>query len=218
MENLGDAHMVRKVAVTRTDLEGTLRRDLEKYSGLAIKLGASDVKIISTNIIRIDERVRAKCIVPKCDWYGTNPNCPPYVPDVNFWRETIRKYQYGIIFKLDVPVKDLVDTKRSNISRVKIQKITSKLESEAFYDGYYFALGLGSGPCITTFCKGEKCTVLTQGPPCKHALRSRIAMEGIGIDVFSLAAELGWDTYPIGRKTPQPFPPCGIRAGLVLIA
>ncbi len=208
--------MVRKVAIPVS--EEILRKDIEKYRDMAVKLGASDAKIITPDIIKIDERVRVKCIVPKCDWYGTNANCPPYIGDVDFWRETINRYRYGILFKVDVSVKDLMDLKKVNISRLKILEILSKLESEAFYDGYYLAFGLGSGSCIATLCGGQKCVVLNEKSTCRHSLRSRVSMEGVGVDVFSLTTELGWDIYPIGKRTPQPLPPCGIRTGLILIA
>ena len=42
-------------------------------------------------------------------------------------------------------------------------------------------------------------------------------MEGIGIDIFSLASEMGWDTYPLG-KTCLPRFTHGNRMGLILIA
>jgi predicted metal-binding protein len=56
------------------------------------------------------------------------------------------------------------------------------LELALFFDGYYKAWGLGSGPC--TIC--EKCNV--QGG-CLHSDRARPSMEACGIDVFRTAAE-----------------------------
>lgn len=73
-------------------------QDLERYQSLAINLGASGAVIISSDEIIIDERVRAKCMFPKCSHYGTNINCPPYVPDLNFIKKVICNYQYAILF------------------------------------------------------------------------------------------------------------------------
>ena len=53
-----------------------LQSDLEKYRQRAIELGATDAKIITSDMVIVDERVRAKCIYPKCPWYGTNAHCP----------------------------------------------------------------------------------------------------------------------------------------------
>ena len=44
-----------------------IEQDLERYRNMAIEIGASDAVIISSHDIIIDERVRAKCIYPKCD-------------------------------------------------------------------------------------------------------------------------------------------------------
>ena len=49
--------MVRKILVSVPD--EVLQKDLEKYRQRAIELGATDAKIITTDKILIDERVRA---------------------------------------------------------------------------------------------------------------------------------------------------------------
>ena len=54
-----------------------LRADLERYQEMALKLGASDAVIIPTEWISVDERVRLKCLVPRCLRAGETPNCPP---------------------------------------------------------------------------------------------------------------------------------------------
>ena len=72
--------MVRKIVEKVPD--ELLQQDPEKYRQRAIEIGATDAKIITTDIIVIDERVRAKCINPVCASYGTNINCPPYAMDL----------------------------------------------------------------------------------------------------------------------------------------
>ena len=52
--------MVRKIVEKVPD--ELLQQDLEKYRRRALEIGATDAKIITTDIILIDERVRAKCI------------------------------------------------------------------------------------------------------------------------------------------------------------
>ena len=61
--------MVRKIMDTVPDEQ--LRKDLEKYRQRAIDLGSTDAKIITTDMVLIDERVRAKCSTPLCDCYGS---------------------------------------------------------------------------------------------------------------------------------------------------
>lgn len=57
--------------------DDVLKQDLEKYRQRALEFGATDAKIITADMVIIDDRVRAKCIYPLCDNYGSNANCPP---------------------------------------------------------------------------------------------------------------------------------------------
>jgi hypothetical protein len=42
-------------------------------------------------------------------------------------------------------------------------------------------------------------------------------MEGVGMDVYSMAASVGWDVYPIGVSLPPAEVPFGGMFGLILI-
>jgi predicted metal-binding protein len=57
--------------------DDVLQADLKKYRERALELGATDAKIITTNMILIDERVLGKCINPPCTNYGNNINLKP---------------------------------------------------------------------------------------------------------------------------------------------
>ena len=46
--------------------EKKLRVDLERYCRLAYGSGASEAVIIPANSVTIDERVRLKCLAPRC--------------------------------------------------------------------------------------------------------------------------------------------------------
>ncbi|MFC1945472.1 DUF2284 domain-containing protein [Chloroflexota bacterium] len=199
-----------------------LQRDLEKYRERAIKLGATDAKVITSDMVIIDERVRAKCIYPKCSSYGTNAHCPPHSMNLQDARELIGKYEYGILIDLRVSTElfagpNVVKLRSSIPSGLKIYETVSKIEAEAFYDGYYLALGFGAGPCKPHFCPDVECVALKQGQACSHALRARASMEAIGMDVYTMATKAGWDIYPIGKGTEPLGVPYGHRLGLVLI-
>ena len=60
----------------------TVRADLECYRELALQLGASEAVCIPARDVIIDERVRLKCVIPRCIRAGETPNCPPYAPDL----------------------------------------------------------------------------------------------------------------------------------------
>ena len=210
--------MVRKI-VEKVPPE-VLQQDLEKYRQRALELGATDAKIITTDMILVDERVRAKCQVPLCDYYGTNVNCPPYTMDLDLVRKMVNNFGYAVFYCLKVSSEELCGTEWVKLAaRIALRscKVASKIESEAFYDGYHLATGFSSGPCQSYLCSGKECTALIPGQACRHPLRARSAMEAVGMDAFTMAAKVGWDVYPIGSIAQPPEVPCGRKMGLVLI-
>ena len=212
--------MVRKILETVPD--EMLQQDLEKYRQRAVKLGATDAKIISTDVILIDDRVRAKCIYPKCRAYGTNANCPPYAMDLDQVRKIVNGFKYAIFMKTEVPSElfagqEARDKGLFDPATRKNHEIVSKIEAEAFFDGYHLALGFAGGSCKRTFCPNTECTALIPGQSCRHSLRARSSMEGVGMDAFTMAAKVGWAIYPIGASISPSEVPYGTRLGLVLI-
>jgi len=212
--------MVRKIVETVP--EEQLQQDLEKYRKRALELGATHARIITADMVLIDERVRAKCLFPRCPHYGTNAHCPPYAMDLEQIRKIVNKFQYAIFTRLRVPSEQLAGTeardKRLTVpSHRKIHEIVSRIESEAFFDGYHLALGFACGPCKKIFCPAIECSALVPGQPCRHSLRARASMEGVGMDAFIMAAKVGWDIYPIGASTSPSEVPCGSTLGLVLV-
>ena len=212
--------MVRKIVETFP--EEVLQQDLERYRQKAIELGATDAKIITTDLVVVDERVRAKCIIPLCRNYGTSPDCPPHAIDLDFTRKIVNSFSYAIFFMLLVPSQELTNPdfmqKRAGVrSSVKLAKIASKIESVAFYDAYYLATAFGSGPCQPYLCPDKECAAMVPGQHCRHPLMARHSLEAAGIDAYRMAAKVGWDVYPIGGSIPASEIPHGTRLGLVLI-
>ncbi len=216
----GGVIVVRKIVDKVPD--EVLQQDLKKYRQRVIELGATDAKIISTDMVVIDERVRAKCIYPKCTWYGTNAHCPPHALDLEQVRKIVNNFRYAIVAMIKITPEEMLGLPAKNKSlpargRVKNYEIIGKIEAEAFFDGYHLALGFASGPCKIAFCPKDECNALIPGQPCRHPLRSRSSMEGAGIDAFTMAAKVGWDVYPIGTHSSPSEVPHGTRLGLVLI-
>ena len=52
----------------------TLQANLARYRELALALGAADAAIVRASDVVIDERVRLKCVVPRCLRAGETPN------------------------------------------------------------------------------------------------------------------------------------------------
>ncbi len=210
--------MVRKIVESIT--EDRLQEDLQRYKEKALELGATNARIITSDDVIIDERVRAKCVYPKCPYYGTNVHCPPHAMDIEFVRKLVSRYKYGLLMDIIVPPEIVTDRYKLGAaipSGLKLYEIVSKIEAEAFYDGYHLALGFGVGSCKSFFCSKDECSALIAGQGCKHPLRARSSMEGAGMDVYKMATKAGWDIYPVGSQSTSASLPLGHRLGLVLI-
>jgi len=193
-----------------------LMADLERYRQAVIEWGATDAKVISSSEIVVDERVPLKC--RRCQFYGSNLNCPPYAPRPREMREVVNKYRYGIFFCIQGPPDIVVGPVEIRMPvALKVAEITSRLEATAFYDGYYLSLGFATGSCKRAFCPNVECVALKPGQGCPEALKARSSPEGCGVDVFLLATRVGWDIYPCGVSTKHEDVPLGRRCGLVLI-
>ena len=201
--------------------EETLRADLENYRQKALEFGASQAEVIPANWVQVDERVRLKCSVPRCHNYGECAYCPPYTPEPEFMRKALSRFHWAVLVKQDVtPVEDLADINRYLPHTVKhfreTAEIVSKIETRAFADGYYLAMGFTGGSCRGNLCNGMLCQVLDSGR-CRFPLKARPSMEGVGIDVYGLVAKVGWEIYPIYNSVDPKLVPCASSVGIVFI-
>jgi len=212
-----------------------MEKDLSGYQRTALELGASSAIVIETGELTVQERIRSKCSIPKCAEYNTNLHCPPYSPSAQEIRKILIDYQYALAIRTDI---DPEITAGGNVQRCYLRKefdeegryrdlgkrykkisfIVSEIESKAFYDGHYLAMGFAAGSCKNVFCFGKDCQGLEPGKGCRNPLRARPSMEAVGFDVFGLAAALGWEMYPIGGKSEPENVPRASLVGLVLIA
>lgn len=199
----------------------TLQRDLETFKQKALDLGASMAEIIPAHLVEIDERVRLKCFIPLCPFYDKNPYCPPRAPQPEFMRAALSRYNWAILFALDVvPVEEFADRpvqlKMGAQWTKKTFEIAGKIETLAFASGYYLALGLCQFNCLRVLCNQETCSVL-DGGECPFPLKARPSMEGVGIDVFRLVTKVGWDIYPIYKSVDPKVVPRALAVGIVFI-
>jgi len=207
--------------VQRTADEGERARDLARYVELALKLGAANATVVDVEQIPVEERVVLKCQVPRCISYGVCAHCPPHTLKPADLREALKAYKKALLFNTDLPAEvmgingETFDELKSGY--LKVNSIVNAVESRAFYDGHYLAVGFAAGSCRHTLCVNkETCTAL-QGEPCQHFFKARPSMEAVGIDVFRMVAEAGWEIFPIGADATLSKIPKGTMAGLVVI-
>jgi predicted metal-binding protein len=200
-----------------------LQEDLDLFRQKALELGAAGAEIIRADQLVIDERVRLKCLIPRCLRAGETPNCPPNAPDLDLVRKAFARYSWGILIKTHVePMSDFVPgsskdtsgTDRSLLFHQKTAKIVFEIERLAYKHGYSLAMGLGGGSCKDYLCHGLVCQFKDSGR-CRFPLRARPAMEALGIDVVDIIGKAGWNAYPL-MDDPAEIP-CATSVGLVLI-
>ncbi len=214
--------MTKRVGRITIDMNAArLQEDLEKYKVKALELGASRAAIVRVHEIPVDERIVLKCQIPRCFGYGTSAHCPPNTMKPADLRDLLKGYQWAVFFTSDVPpgviVRDRATIREREAAYQKIFNIVNEIESMAFYDGHYLAFGFAAGSCRHTFCSGQESCQAMEGKRCRIALRSRPSMEAVGIDVYKMAATLGWDIYPIGSDAKPEDIPKGTLAGIIII-
>lgn len=211
---------IKKITLDKS--EAKIQEDLKVYREKAIALGASRVKIIKTDEIPVDDRVILKCQVPRCFGYGVGAHCPPNTLKPAELRKHLENYNWAIFFTIDIPSDVVIRDKATIKERVvifrQVYKIVSDIESAAFYDGYYLAFGFAAGSCRHTFCGLEDNCLAMEGKRCRFSLRARPSMEAVGIDVYRMIAQSGWDIYPIASNAKAEEVPKGSLAGIIIIA
>jgi predicted metal-binding protein len=203
--------------------EETVRADLERYRQLALESGAADAVVVRAADVVVDERVRLKCLVPRCLRAGETPNCPPNTPDLDLIRKALGLFSWAILLKCDVePVEDYApgsgktkeEKRRVLLFHRKSSDVVYALERQAYKDGYHLAMGFGGGSCKDYLCQGMLCQFLDSGR-CRFPHRARPAMEAMGIDVVSLINKVGWEAYALVGDLSQV--PCAITVGIVFV-
>jgi predicted metal-binding protein len=183
----------------------------------ALELGASDVRLIPAYKIPIEEEIIDMCKPPHCDQYGKSANCPPHVMTPEDARQWIRPYRSALVFKIDVSPQILFSEQGLEVFK-QIFLISAKLEGLSVGQGHALSKGLAAGSCKTVFCRDIPCDALVKGGKCRYPSLARPSMEALGINVFKLAREVGWEIHPILRKSDPDDIPSAMLAGLLLAA
>ena len=174
----------------------------ERLVAAAKRLGATEAKIVSTEDVVVDKRVRLKCAVPVCADYGRHLLCPPNVMSVDEFSETLRLYKKAIILQVEADV-DSSDKSRRHLDKDvckaverstdvagwerRLHKLVNQVETLAFKEGFYLAAGLTGGSCH--LCR--ECVGVQSGEPCRHPFEARPSMEAMGIDVVKTCKNVG---------------------------
>lgn len=200
------------------DANRSNKDSLKELTGLAAELGASDTRIISPEIIKVEDHFPELCKPPQCDGYDQSANCPPHVMTPAEFRDLLSHYQRAIVFKVDCPMEILLDEdERDDVNRL-VQDIAASTEILAVKLGHPNARGLAFGSCKRIFCSDhERCNVIGEGGPCRNPDRARPSMSGLGINFNRLNSALGWDASKTAEDSGLHDTSMTMVTGMVLI-
>ena len=219
-------------------IQKNIDSSLETLCHAAEEMGATEAVVLSANDIVIDERVRLKCLVPVCSFYGRNLMCPPNVMPVSEFKSVLAGYHHAILIRIDAASSKLPDNFESLNSLSEVWKMAEPIvngdKKQAMTTTEYFhtlrqewerlggiihyieSLCIAEGyPFVAGLSGGgcllcDECVGYQSGLPCRHPFKARPSMEAMGIDVGATAKKAGLHVT---------FAPNGTRSwvGLILI-
>ncbi len=183
---------------------------------LALRLGASGARVVSSSDICIQDELAGLCAKPQCENFGASANCPPHVSGPDGFRELLKVYDQAVVFKLEAPSPVLF----SPVERLEVfgllQEIAAGLELAAVKMGQTRSKAFAGNCCKVLFCNDHpRCRVLHEGGKCRNPLSARPSMSGFGINVSKLMESAGWSLKKAGEKSGETS--VGTLCGLVLL-
>ncbi len=184
---------------------------------LANTKGVSDVRLISPDMIPVDDTLAAFCKKPGCSGYGQSMSCPPHAKGPGWFREQIKTFSHALIFKFDVPTAALLGNERLDLLGL-IHDTAAQLEEKARAMGFHRAKGFAGGSCKEIFCSDHlNCKVLHDKGKCRNPGRARQSMSSVGVNFLKLSKIVGWKMRVITAGTDPEKIPMGMVAGMVLL-
>ncbi len=171
------------------------RRTNPAYDELALSTmghGVSDALVIATEEIPVEEHFRALCEDPRCPNYGSSVHCPPHARSPTVFRELLRSYRYGFVFRFDIPAEALGRDARREIGRL-LHDTTAEVERQAIALGFVRAAGFSSGGCKRTYCNDHSdCAARYDESGCRFPDWARTSLSGMGVNTQRLLQAAGW--------------------------
>lgn len=152
----------------------------QKYIDKALEMGATEVRVIHPRDVVTAAWVKQKCQFG-CGKYGHSRCCPPFTPTWKETREVLDEFSVALLVR------------NTGWNSTDIARELAKM---LFLDGYYKALGYGSGSC--RLCK--TCDLDT----CRFPEKLVPSMEACGIDVFATARKQGFPIEVLAGESWEP--------------
>ncbi|MBN2168286.1 MAG: DUF2284 domain-containing protein [Actinobacteria bacterium] len=189
---------------------------IDRLKSEALGAGASDVQLISADMIVVDEELGKICCLSKCPGYGSALSCPPHAMKPEQFKEILKDYEYALVIKFDIPMRIFNSDERYDFYRHAHELLTN-LEIAAAAAGHKGSRGFAGGSCKELFCSSDAvCEALKDGGTCKHPDLSRPSASGLGVNFNELNKKLGWEGITSGQDEAGPEP-MGMLESILLI-
>jgi predicted metal-binding protein len=211
-----------RVANEKVTRRSSVDDKLNEIVAVAMANGMDRAKIISPEMIVVEKRAQAKCLIPRCTSYGKSLTCPPNVPETHEVKEIVSEYRHAVMMQVDGieerdATSDLLrrDYNWCYASVYKLHEALHNCETRSFDLGYALALGMGGGDCrwcellgggieqygddALLHANAGGCAGAT-GRSCVQAYRARPALEAMSINVLATAANAGLPFYFSGAE------------------
>ena len=158
------------------------------FQELANDLGIETCIDFNTKLLVPEERIRALCLENKCDNYGKNYMCPPYISSLEEIRLKLRNFQHGLLLQYSKAID--VKGNKEGVIQTKIDFHNKVLQIEELLKerGINQVWGMIGGNCgLCDICKAKS------NEPCSYPDKARMSLEAIAIDVLALLGKFGLD-------------------------
>lgn len=124
-----------------------------------------------------------------CKRFGKVASCPPHCPSMDYFRELLPTYKYGVLFFdsfLSSPEEWKIKGRESSLC---IQRYLLDFRNKLFNSGVTFVTAFGSGSC--KLC--DKCEI-----PCRFPDKGLVPLEATGLNVIEILKNKGLDiSFPV---------------------
>lgn len=191
--------------------------DFQNLIDTASFAGASEVCILPSSSIVVEQRLAEICYQPRCENFGLSISCPPHVEGPQHFLELQGKTSHAMVIRIDVPSEVLFSSERDEVMRL-LHEIVAAVEKQAVDTGYKRSKGFAGGSCKRFFCADHSaCRVISEAGGCRNPGSARQSMSGFGINVGKMMAAAGWDDRKINIAAAPPETETSWVAGLVMI-
>lgn len=165
---------------------------INMLSEFAKRAGATRVRCLLPEKVRVEERLASFCHEPRCPNWGQSMSCPPNVSGSDGFRRLLQETKHVLVFRIEIPSSSLLGEQRTEVMRL-LHEIAADIEKEAKRLGFGNAAAFAGGSCKLSFCADyQACQVIADQGKCRYPEYARPSMSGFGVNVGELMKAAGW--------------------------